>query len=534
MKLEFVLLELLIGSMIIGGILAHKRSIGERLCLLVSVPVSFALAFLITKLGVFDFVGSLFTDFLLQYSIAKLYLGISMAATSSISSIIAVLMRPVFLLMVFWLFLLIFKIVISVIAKKHDKSLFLRPEKFLCPRNISSIAMGVVGAYVIVMLSCFPLDVVSNIAEPAIDKASEDSYKGTYVNEVVTVIDQKYMPTSDTEFFGKLQKYTGFKSILNATSDSLGDTKLVTNGGKEIEFNVVKLMQELFIDEVDVLALYDHINSPDSRSGAELKHVSNVLYTVADEPMVLAVLPEILDAIETDSPFIKDILQVAHEKYSAEDISLLSEDIEHLSHAVDAISEGAESEKLRKGNVINVILHSLNRSDVSESVVREFSKMSIYSDAVNVLTYHGVGFICDKTVPEAKESILPRVVEVESYTEEDIAAFAKMISAVAEIGSRFNSVDGDAFNVILSDFSAIGTALDAISAFTATADVADGILLAASENETYGKYFADDSVKEMIENVREGNTTYYELFATVEAMYNIANSAVIDRNEVIV
>ena len=68
--------------------------------------------------------------------------------------------------------------------------------------------------------------------------------------------------------------------------------------------------------------------------------------------------------------------------------------------------------------------------------------------------------------------------------------------------------------------------------FTPTSQISETLLIAITENETYSQYFADDTVLEMIENTKNNNSTYYELFSMVEAMYNIANSVIVNGNEV--
>ena len=56
--MQLISIELIIGIAAIGAVSAWKKSLGERLCLLGTIPVSFALAFGLTKLGIWNFFGN--------------------------------------------------------------------------------------------------------------------------------------------------------------------------------------------------------------------------------------------------------------------------------------------------------------------------------------------------------------------------------------------------------------------------------------------------------------------------------------------
>lgn len=529
MKIELLFIELLLGSMILGGLIAHKRSVGERLMLFISVPISFLLSFTLTKIGIFDGIGKLATDILLRFSIIETHIGGSMAATSTISAIVAVAVRPLFMLIIFWILLLIFKITVSLICRKKNTGIFTKPEKAKEKRNIISIALGVVGAFVIVMFSCLPFDFISNLAEPAIEKATAESYQGTYVYEVAKAVDEKYLPTSKTEVFGKIQYYTGMKSILNGVANSLSETSLTTNNGEELEFNVSKLIQDLLKDEVDIIALYDHMNSPGTRSGAEIAHVSNVIDTFVDSPVVLAVLPEILDAVKVENELVNKLLGIMSKKYSSDDITVLSKDFVRISDAVKAIAEGAKNEKLRKGNMTRIVLNSLSKQDVANRVADDMSEMSIYADVLGAFTEFGVEYLCDTVKVKNKDEMLASIIKKESYDQEDKQAFAKMISTAALFASKFDGETDSTVGIVLSNFSLVGRLLDAFQAFELTSELPSKLLISITSNVDYGKYFVDSTVVKMTENVKNGLSTYEELFSSVQAIYKIVNQVIDNR-----
>ena len=521
MKIQLLLIELLIGSMIIGGLIAHKKSVGERLLLFLSIPLSFGLAFIPTKLGLFDGIGALFSDLVLQFNFVNQYLEGSMSATTSIASIIAVILRPLIMTLVFWILLVIFKIIITLIVKKRNTGIFEKPTEAKNKKNVLAILLGVAGAFVIVMFSCLPVDFVSNLIEPSVNKAREKNYTGTNIHEITTYIDKTYMPVSKTEFFGKVQQVTGIKALLTAVSNSLSETTLVTNGGKELRFNASTLAQDLLCDEVDVIALWEHLHSPVERSGEELKHVSNVVDTLVDSPVVLAVFPEILHSIELNDEYANRFIEVAAKKYSSDDMSVLSEDLNNISKAVKAIAKGAKNDKLKEGTAHLVILRSISNKEVSDEVSDSLFNLSTHHGSLDIVTEYGINFVCDALAIEDKERMFSLIHHTEVCDEDDEAAFSKLISSASELAVKFYEAEDKNVLVVFENFALLGRIFDGLYEFEPTTEIPEKILLTIADAPEYKNLFVKNSAERIIRNVKEGNSTYEEFFASIQAIYNI-------------
>ncbi len=76
---------------------------------------------------------------------------------------------------------------------------------------------------------------------------------------------------------------------------------------------------------------------------------------------------------------------------------------------------------------------------------------------------------------------------------------------------------------IIKEFSRIGTFMDALVAFELTSDIPEVLLKALAQNENLAEYFEYDSIVKILNNIKQGKSTYYELCSSIQALYNIAN-----------
>ena len=84
----------------------------------------------------------------------------------------------------------------------------------------------------------------------------------------------------------------------------------------------------------------------------------------------------------------------------------------------------------------------------------------------------------------------------------------------------------DTADALLSHFGDVGKILDALSAYSVTAEVAPTLLKAIAQQEEFAKYFQYESIVKITENVKNGTSTYEELFISIQSLYNIANEII--------
>ncbi|MBE6700936.1 MAG: hypothetical protein E7582_03490 [Ruminococcaceae bacterium] len=400
MKIELIFIELLLFSVLLGIFIAHKKSIGERLVLLGTVPVSFLVAFIISKAGAFDFLGKLIADAITGIPSVSAYVENSMAVKTGLAGIISAFLRPVFTTVIFWILLVVTKIVASAIIskkKKEGKGLFEAGKKAFDKKNVSACAISALGAFLIFMFSCLPINFLSTAFEDAIIKAEGEKYADTWVQDTATRISKTYMPTSNEEVFGSIQRFTGMKAILRGASNSLATVTLETNDGTKVKFNALELMGIIVGDGVDVLTVWEYITSPDHHTLSDISMVSTPIRTLADSSLIMSLVCEVVQSYEDgDNHALNTFMAAAKENYSPKDSHLLEEDIRLLADAIDVVIEAGGDEEIYSDHLVELFLHPLEDEETSYLFIEELSKTSIYSKALVSFTEYGVRLLCDK------------------------------------------------------------------------------------------------------------------------------------------
>ena len=105
----------------------------------------------------------------------------------------------------------------------------------------------------------------------------------------------------------------------------------------------------------------------------------------------------------------------------------------------------------------------------------------------------------------------------------DDRAFAKMLSTAAGFAAQLSDGSVDTTALILSNFGTVGRLLDAMHAFKMTSEVPDLVLLATTQSAAFGDYLAADSIRTLIDSVKDGTSTYEALFTSVQSFYNMIN-----------
>lgn len=144
------------------------------------------------------------------------------------------------------------------------------------------------------------------------------------------------------------------------------------------------------------------------------------------------------------------------------------------------------------------------------------------------------------TMLEFNEKIARKMMSVENfetelvYSEDVMSAInldADIANQTKELGDVISAVS-DVFDIIentedptaiIKNFSEIGTLMDSLVALDLTSEMPEVLLRALAQNEDLAVYFEYDSVVKIIENIKQGKSTYYELCSSIQALYNIAN-----------
>lgn len=362
MTIQLILFEIAIGIAILGGVAAYKRSIGERLCALGSVIISYALAFLITKLGAFDAIAKAVVGYILSIKGVGELLSASSAAGTSVEAIVASIARPILMTLLFVLLLIIFKIATSIILPRLslDKkcSLFRVDEKkkgespvaievvqeqsdekaedgeadalesapaekeqalqpnveekaerssfgFIWKRALACV-IGALTFYSVAMLSYLPLATVENLVKPAVEMVQTEQYDGTYVQDIAKIAGEHFLPSANGTLYGGLQKYTGFSAILNATASSLSEHTVVNNEGEKMQVNFKELIQRLVCNAADVVAVYEYTCRPDDHTLGDVLPVTDVIESLSNEGVLIDAALEILEKVEQNADQGKD------------------------------------------------------------------------------------------------------------------------------------------------------------------------------------------------------------------------------------
>lgn len=404
MAIELLALELILGAMLLGGIIAYGRSLGERLCLLATVPVAYLLSFLLAKGGVWDFIGGSIVSLLVNIDGLGGIFETSAATKTGLEALISCILRPIMTVVLFWLLLLVLRILVPLILKlcKADRASFFRADSEPVWRKILTCAVGVVGAYAICMLSFLPLTFMGNLAKPAVEKAQNEAYAGTYVQEVLHTADVNILSAVGDTFGGKMQKYTGFGAILTASANSLSDVSLKGNDGKEVAFNGTELVQGLLCDGVDALAVYEYTYNPDQHTVGDVAHVSNILIHIADSEAILQIGSELIsnalpEAEEKDeeSPLSDQLLAVLLTAYAKGDTEVMKGDLETIAGLLDKLAVDFDDRSLDSDALTEDLLAYLTNKNSSYDIVRHISALSVYPDMLSILSEYGMNALCD-------------------------------------------------------------------------------------------------------------------------------------------
>ncbi len=110
-----------------------------------------------------------------------------------------------------------------------------------------------------------------------------------------------------------------------------------------------------------------------------------------------------------------------------------------------------------------------------------------------------------------------------SFGEAENRQFASIVHTAAELFTQLPDNEDASLDAIMGQFAGVGKLLDGFTQFEMTSDVSSLLLQSLMQNSQYGAYFSAESVQDLIENVKDGSTTYEQLFRSVQSLYNILN-----------
>ena len=403
MFVELLVLEIVLGAMLLGGIIAYGKSLGERLCLLATVPVAYLLSFLLAKCGVWDFIGGSIVSLLVNIPGMDAVFAGSAAVQTGLAAILSCIIRPFMTVVLFWLLLVLLRIIVPLILKrcKAERASFFRAEAGEPVwRKIVTCAVGVVGAYAICMLSFLPINFFGNLTGPAVEKAQDEKYAGTYVQEVVSTADTAILSAFGDSFGGKMQKFTGFGAILNASASSLSEVSLQGNNGKTVAFNGTELVQGLLSDGVDAMAVYEYSAAPDRHTVGDLAPVASILSHLSESEAILTIGSELLadvapDTEEGEQELTGKLLEIVFSAYAEGDTAAIQNDLGALAALLDQLIVDFNDQRLDdEGLSDNLIAYLATEEDAYE-IVSLIASLSVYQDVMNVLSEYGMNALCD-------------------------------------------------------------------------------------------------------------------------------------------
>ena len=103
------------------------------------------------------------------------------------------------------------------------------------------------------------------------------------------------------------------------------------------------------------------------------------------------------------------------------------------------------------------------------------------------------------------------------------ASALKEILVSASIVLEMGGGNGDIAEVLLNNFSQVGKVLDALHGYGITKNIPETLLKAIAQKEEFSAYFAYESIVKITDNVKQGKSTYTELFTAVQSLYKIAS-----------
>ncbi len=423
MIISYLLLELLLGAVLLGFIAAYKKRLIDRIVLLATVPLAFIAAIIVTKFA--------FTIPALSEIIATALDSIGMnEELKALVGMFCPIAFPIIATVVFWLLLVLFRILAGIVlsivhsasgckarereakaaykeAKREgrdaneedaENSIFKRYKKPLW-HKLTTGAVGAVSGFLIIMLSMLPVVYISDIAEPAVEKALAAESDGTYASELAKTVDENFLIISEKTVFGKIQKYTGMRAVTSAAVTSLTDAEVELENGKTAELNLAEVLATLADNGVSAMVTYERICA----SGATLKSmapISNILLLLSENDSVVNFGFVVFDSAKE---YIMDGEGSQKFEYDVDSAESLRKDLAAAAGLVDIVSTDLGDLSFDSSTLLNDILAYLEDEESANKLVNTIGEASAFKTNFPKLMEYALGMIADQLdLPEDK------------------------------------------------------------------------------------------------------------------------------------
>lgn len=392
--IQLISIELILGIAAIGAVAAWKKSLGERLCLLGTIPISFALAFLVTKIGIWNFFG-LFSEKLLGLFMdgaQETMVGTVKLTAAIINSVAAHLMFP----LLFWIFLRVTAAIVRLILKRTRAS----ERCSLFAQNASTgvragtCAIGAAHSFLILMLSLLPVVSLLVLPTAAVDRGTDPAYDGTYAADVVQFVNDAYVEPIDSSILMTANKLCGARWVLEATSDSISQ-KTIRLEDATIKVNSNKLTQVLLADGVTGMALYEYWCDPAMHTVDECSILADVLHDLSDEQILMQVGIEVANEMfseeDESTADIGTVLLDAVKNSSSADMSVA---FNSLGDAVELIAKEGSGSTLKGEQLKEYLIKFIGNEDNAQQLTQALAPSDVCCSALHSITEVGLGVIC--------------------------------------------------------------------------------------------------------------------------------------------
>ena len=402
MAFQLLFLEFLLGGAILGGLVAYRKSVGERIVLFATVPIAYFVAYLLMRAGVFDFIGTSVLSALSGIEGLSSFLEGSAATASGIAALINCIVRPLLLVPVFWILLLVLRIVWAIVAKAtslREKVAFFHPcAKKSVWKNLGISLIGAFGGFVICMLSLLPVTYFSNLVTPALENIQKEQYNGTYVQAQSEVVNTTLLPLAKHTVPGALQTYTGLRFVMDASAHGLGEVSLCDNNGNEVTFNGTEFVQTLAKDGTCAAAIYEFTCHPSRYTFADMAPIAEILSDLAQSKPITVIGSEILSGSELSGEgddLGGQLVSSLIGEYTSGDAAVLENDLQAVAAMVALLAEDLGEVSLESEDLATELLTYLADEEAAYRVVDILTDFHVYGEVFGMLAEYGVDALAE-------------------------------------------------------------------------------------------------------------------------------------------
>ncbi len=393
MRIEYILLEILLGAMLLGFIGAYKKRLFDRIVLFLTVPVAFAGAVFLAKSIVTDSSISKSSDLIGLDSIE----GMSDTLKTLILTVGEAAAAPIVATVAFWILLPVLRIVIGIVlsvihlitgAHRREKEAKRNKVKKPLWNRLGTGLVGALSGFVIVMLSMLPLVYINNMIEPAVDTALAEENDGSYVSEVAHVLkNENLMPLAQGTLLSKIRTVTGMSKVTDSALDILTDVDVTLEDGKTLRFNLTDLVAFFAKEGVGASVVYESSCKP-TGTMKDLSAASPLLMRLAENDEFISIVTAVYGDIKLALPDLNI-------PYDISDGDALRSDITAAADLVKLISTDLASVSIDSEDLISALLEYIEDTESSKKLVNTVAASNIYKTNFPTLTEYALKMLCD-------------------------------------------------------------------------------------------------------------------------------------------